>query len=427
MNVLIIGGGGREHAIAWALQESPLHPHLYIAPGNPGTANVGDNVTLHDVTAAIQFAKSHQVELTVVGPEQPLVEGWADAFREAGLRVFGPDAAAAEIEGSKVFAKDFMQRHAIPTAGYRTFKSTQYEEARAFLEEIGVPVVLKADGLAAGKGVLIALNMDEAVAGLNALLVEQRFGDASASVVIEEFMTGEEVSVFVLTDGERYLTLAPAQDHKRVGEGDTGLNTGGMGAYAPAPVATPAIMEQVRTSITEPTLRGLAAEGRRYVGFLYLGLMVTEEGPRVVEYNCRLGDPEAQVILPLLQDDLLTLILRLLKGEPVPAEASTNPGSAACVIMASRGYPQKYDKGFVISGLDQAAAEKNVLVFQAGTGVADDGTLRTNGGRVLGVTGLGQSLAGALETAYQAIGMVDFKGAQFRRDIGQKGLAHLVK
>ena len=302
-------------------------------------------ITVTQLQEAIQFAKEKGIDLTVVGPEVPLVNGWVDAFIDAGLCIFGPTARAAEIEGSKVFAKDFMERHQIPTALHKSYTSDQFGEAEEYIRRYNGPLVLKADGLAAGKGVLMCSTTAEALDGLKELMVESKFGDAGASVVIEEWMQGEEVSVFVMTDGERYVTLAPAQDHKRVGDGDTGLNTGGMGSYAPAPIATDEVMERVRREITEPTLSGLREEGRPFQGFLYIGLMITTQGPKVVEYNCRFGDPEAQVCLPLLQGDLLSLIDAFVNGEAVEQPLATIDGAAACVIMASGGYPEAYEKG----------------------------------------------------------------------------------
>ena len=426
MNILVIGSGGREHALVWALAQSPLRPTIYVAPGNPGISDLGTCVpiTVTQLQEAIQFAKEKRIDLTVVGPEVPLVNGWVDAFNDAGLCIFGPTARAAEIEGSKVFAKDFMERHQIPTALHKSYTSDQFGEAEEYIRRYNGPLVLKADGLAAGKGVLMCSTTAEALDGLKELMVESKFGDAGASVVIEEWMQGEEVSVFVMTDGERYVTLAPAQDHKRVGDGDTGLNTGGMGSYAPAPIATDEVMERVRREITEPTLSGLREEGRPFQGFLYIGLMITTQGPKVVEYNCRFGDPEAQVCLPLLQGDLLSLIDAFVNGEAVEQPLATIDGAAACVIMASGGYPEAYEKGIPIQGLEKAQELENVHIFHAGT-KNDNGTIVTSGGRVLGVTAIGSNLSAALNTAYEAVDCIRFEGQQYRKDIGQKGLKHL--
>ena len=426
MNILVIGSGGREHALVWALAQSPLRPKIYVAPGNPGISELGTCVpiTVTQLEEAIQFAKDKSIDLTVVGPEVPLVNGWVDAFNEEGLRIFGPTARAAELEGSKVFAKGFMERHNIPTAIHKSFSSDQFAEAEEYIRRYNGPLVLKADGLAAGKGVLMCSTTAEALDGLKELMVESKFGDAGASVVIEEWMQGEEVSVFVMTDGDRFVTLAPAQDHKRAGDGDTGLNTGGMGSYAPAPIATDELTERVKREITEPTLTGLKEEGRPFQGFLYIGLMITDQGPKVVEYNCRFGDPEAQVCLPLLQGDLLSLIDAFVNGKPVDQPSATIDGAAACVIMASGGYPEAYKKGIPIQGIEKAQELENIHVFHAGT-KNENGTIVTSGGRVLGVTAIGADLPAALNTAYKAVDCIHFEGQQYRKDIGQKGLKHL--
>lgn len=427
MKVLVIGGGGREHAIAWKLSQSPKQPVLFIAPGNPGTAALGTNIPIPatGIDELLKFAQAEKIDLTIVGPEQPLVEGIVDVFEAAGLRVFGPNAAAAELEGSKAFAKAFMEAHSIPSAAHQTFTIDQYDEAIAYIEAQGVPIVLKANGLAAGKGVLICSTLDEAREGLDALMKESRFGVAGTSVVIEEFMEGEEASVFALTDGEHYVLLAPAQDHKRVGDGDIGPNTGGMGAYAPAPIITQELMQEVEEKIIKPTLRGLKDEGRPYQGILYTGLMMTEEGPKVVEFNCRFGDPETQVILPLLQDDLLEIVETLVDGRGDVLGNATSHGAAACVVMASAGYPGSYPKGKAISGISEAEAAENVVVFQAGTRDSHSGGVETAGGRVLGVTAFGDQLQEILPKTYQAVERIDFEGSQYRKDIGKKGLSRL--
>ncbi|MEM8484691.1 MAG: phosphoribosylamine--glycine ligase [Bacteroidota bacterium] len=428
MKVLVIGGGGREHAITWKLAQSKHAPELFIAPGNPGTAALGRNVPIgaSDVAGLLSFAREEGVALTIVGPEQPLVDGIVDAFNKAGLRIFGPTAAAAALEGSKAFAKAFMERHGIPTAAHRTFDKAAYAEAKQYITQQGAPVVLKASGLAAGKGVLICGTLSEAYAGLDALMKESRFGEAGASVVVEECMEGEEASVFALTDGERYVLLAPAQDHKRVGEGDTGPNTGGMGAYAPAPVMTAALMKEVEATVILPTLRGMAAEGTPYQGILYVGLMMTPTGPRVVEFNCRFGDPETQVVLPLLQEDLLEIIGSLVGGDPLPPVSSA-VGAAACVVLASGGYPGSYDKGKAIAGIEEADALDDVVVFHAGTRDAAAGGVETSGGRVLAVAASAPDLKGALEKTYAGVARIEFEDQQFRRDIGQKGLARIAE
>lgn len=427
MRILIIGGGGREHALAWAVARSTSNPELFIAPGNAGTALVGENIPIQatDIDALLQFARDEQVDLTIVGPEQPLVLGIADAFEEAGLKIVGPSAAAARLEGSKAFSKAFMQRYRIPTAAYRTFSADAYEDASAYLQEQGVPIVIKASGLAAGKGAIVCDTLEAAVKALDHIMLDRAFGAAGDEVVIEAFMHGEEASVFALTDGTHYRLLASAQDHKRIGEGDTGPNTGGMGAYAPAPVVDETLLARVCEEIIEPTLAGMRAEGCPYKGILYVGLMITEEGPRVVEYNCRLGDPETQVVLPLVASDLAEVFMKLAEGRLDDATLEQHPGAAACVVMASAGYPGSYEKGFAITGLEEAAAKEDVLLFQAGTRRDADGHLVTNGGRVLALAARGADLATALNRAYEAVTHIAFEGAQYRRDIGQKGLARL--
>ncbi|QXD15968.1 phosphoribosylamine--glycine ligase [Rhodocaloribacter litoris] len=427
MRILIVGSGGREHALAWGLAQSPERPELYIAPGNAGTETLGENVPVaaDDLDGLLALARERRVDLVVVGPEQPLVAGLVDRLEAAGVPVVGPTAAAARLEGSKAFAKAFMQRHGIPTAAHRTFTARDYDAAVAYLDAVGAPVVVKASGLAAGKGAVVCSTRPEARAALDAMLREGRFGAAGDEVVIEEYMQGEEASVFALTDGTDYVLLAPAQDHKRIGEGDTGPNTGGMGAYAPAPVVTEAVLARVRREIVEPTLRGMAAEGHPYRGILYVGLMITEDGPKVVEYNCRLGDPEAQVVIPLLAGDLAVLFDRLARGRLREVNVALRPAAAACVVLASQGYPGTYQKGFVIEGLDEAGALDDVLVLHAGTRRRKDGAVVTAGGRVLAVTALAPDLAGALEKAYRGAGLIRFEGKYYRRDIGRKGLLRL--
>lgn len=425
MRILVVGSGGREHALVWALARSSQAPTLFTAPGNPGTAALGTNVPIEatDVVALQAFAEKEAIDLTIVGPEQPLVAGIVDAFREAGLPIVGPTAAAARLEGSKAFAKDFMERYRIPTATYRTFEGDAFDEAAAYVRAEGAPIVVKASGLAAGKGALVCATEDEAIAALRQIMVDRAFGAAGDRVVIEEFMTGEEASVFALTDGEHYVVTVPAQDHKRVGEGDTGPNTGGMGAYAPAPIVTGGVLTRVCREIIEPTLAGMAEEGHPYTGVLYCGLMIDAGQPRVVEFNCRLGDPEAQVVLPLLQNDLADVFMKTAEGKLSGVHLRMGQEAAACVVMASGGYPGAYATGKPITGLDDAA-ERGAMVFQAGTSVTPDG-LVTDGGRVLGVTALGPTLEAALDTAYAGVDAIHFDGAQYRTDIGHKGVAHL--
>lgn len=419
-NILILGGGGREHAIAWALSQSLQQPNLFIANGNVGTAQLGQNIAISPTNAAalIQFVRENQIDLTIVGPEQPLVEGVVDAFEAENLPIVGPTQAAAQLEGSKGFAKAFMQRHHIPTAAYQKFTATQFEAAKQYVHAQSMPIVLKADGLAAGKGVLICQDIAEAEAGLHSILLDKTFGEAGAEVVIEEFMQGEEASVFALTDGVDYVVLSPAQDHKRIGEGDTGLNTGGMGAYCPAPIVTESVMAKVKSEVIEPTLRGMAAEGNAYRGILYVGLMIEDGMPRVVEYNCRFGDPETQVILPMLKSDLVEVFERIAHRQMKGFEVELQAGAAACVVMASGGYPNEFEKGFAISGLNQ---ETQALIFHAGTAQKGESVV-TSGGRVLAVCGRGFSLQQALDQAYEAVSDIQFQNAYFRRDIGHKAM-----
>lgn len=429
MRILLVGSGGREHALAWKLAQGTPPPTLFIAPGNPGTAAYGTNVDLsaHDIAGLCAFAEDHAIELVVVGPERPLVEGLADQMEARGIPVIGPSAQAAQLEGSKAFAKSFMARHHIPTADYRTFTAAQFEEARAHLHALGAPVVVKASGLAAGKGAVVCASLEEAEATLAEMLQDRRFGVASDEVVIEAFMEGEEASVFVLAHGASYVLLATAQDHKRIGEGDTGPNTGGMGAYAPAPIMTPALLAQTRQEIIEPTLQGMVAEKIPYKGFLYVGLMITAAGPKVVEYNCRMGDPETQVVMPLLQENLLDVFTALVENRLGDVSLAPAERAAACVVLASKGYPGAYPKGFSIHGVSEAAEAADVLVFQAGTRQSDEGVLETSGGRVLGVTATAEDLQDALDRAYAAVDQICFEGMQYRRDIGQKGLQRLAE
>jgi phosphoribosylamine--glycine ligase len=431
MNVLVVGSGAREHALAWALRRSPSVRTLLAAPGNPGMASLAECVPVKagDLDGLLALARERKVDLTVVGPEQPLAAGIADRCAEAGLAVFGPTRAAAELEWSKAFAKEFMLRHGIPTAGSRTFRSAERNAAEAHLAACPLPVVLKADGLAAGKGVLICQTRADAAAALGALMDRREFGGAGECVVVEEYMEGEEASLFAITDGERYVCLAGAQDHKRVSDGDRGKNTGGMGAYAPAPVLTPAILAEVRTRIVEPTIRGMAAEGRPYRGCLYVGLMMTASGPNVVEYNCRFGDPETQVVVPLYTGDFFDLLWNAARGSLDPSSVPPpGRGTAVCVVLASGGYPDTYRTGFPIEGLEVLEGMPGVAAFHAGT--ADDGgRVVTAGGRVLGITAVddGGDLAEAIARAYGAVQMVGFEGMHFRTDIGRKGMAWLAR
>lgn len=427
MRILIVGSGGREHALAKALVQSPHVEVLFAAPGNPGTAQVGANVDIDatDFDTLVDFAQSEAIDLTVVGPEQPLVEGIVDRFEAEGLDIVGPTQAAARLEGSKAFADQFMDRHGIPTASFRVFAADEYDEASAFLDEIGAPIVVKADGLAGGKGAFVCSSLSEAHEALDEIVQDRAFGAAGDRVVIEEKMEGEEVSIFALTDGSQYVLLTPSQDHKPIGEGGTGPNTGGMGAFAPAPLVDDSLLTRICREIVEPTLSGMEEEGTPYRGVLYCGLMITDEGPKVVEYNCRLGDPEAQVVLPLVESDLAELFRTLVDGSLEAGSLRTSSGAAACVVLASDGYPIAYKTGFEITGIEKAEQRPEVSVVHAGTRYTEDGTVVTDGGRVLGVTALGPDLRTALDRAYAGVDQIQFDGKTFRRDIGEKGLAHL--
>jgi len=427
MNVLVIGSGGREHALAWKIRQSPLLNELYCAPGNPGTARIATNISLDqsDFGAIAAFAREKQIDLTVVGPERPLTDGIVDFFESEKLRIFGPSKAAAALEGSKVFAKSFMKKYDIPTAEYRSFSAEERYDAERYINEIPTPIVVKADGLAAGKGVTVCDTKEHALVALSMIFGEKKFGDAGSGVVIEEFLVGDEASVFALTDGKEFAMLTPAQDHKRILDNDMGKNTGGMGAYAPAHLVTQELLETVRHTIIAPTLRGMTSEGRTYTGCLYVGLMITQTGPKVIEYNCRFGDPETQVVVPLLDEDLLPLLTGTLEGGMKRA-VSSKLATAVCVVVASRGYPDAYDTGKPILGLHEAESVGNVVLFHAGTALRD-GALETSGGRVLGVTAFGaqDDLEGTIDTAYRAVEKIRFDGMYYRSDIGKKGLRHL--
>jgi phosphoribosylamine--glycine ligase len=422
MKILVIGSGGREHALVWKLGTSPRVSKLYCAPGNPGIGTLATLVPLKptECAALAEFAQRQRIDLTVVGPEQPLAEGITDLFIERGLKVFGPTRRAAELEWSKAFAKDFMRRHGIPTASYRTFAATEVGAAREYLRSCSLPVVLKADGLAAGKGVLICEMRDEALSALHEMAEARAFGSAGATIVVEEFMRGPEASVFAVCDGTRHVTLAPAQDHKRAFDNDQGKNTGGMGAYAPTPFVSGKLLHEVEERVIIPTLTGMAAEGRPYAGCLYVGLMITPAGPRVVEYNSRFGDPETQVVLPLYSGDLAELLSAAAGGDVSTVEPAPVTGHAACIVLASKGYPDAYETGIPVTGLEKAESHPGVVVFHAGT-KTQDGKLVTAGGRVLGVTAVsGESLRTALANAYDAVGDISFDGMHYRRDIARK-------
>jgi phosphoribosylamine--glycine ligase len=421
MKVLIVGGGGREHALAWKIAQSPLVTKLYCAPGNPGTATLAENLPIaaDQMDKLLAFAYENRIDLTVVGPEQPLSLGIVDLFESHGLKVFGPSQKAAFIEGSKAFSKDLMQKYNVPTAAYGVF--TDQAEAEAFITRTGAPIVIKADGLAAGKGVIIARTCEEAVAAVRDMLSGNAFGSAGSRVVIEEFLTGEEASFLVITDGKKIIPLASAQDHKAVFDGDLGPNTGGMGAYSPAPVVTSEIYEQAMQQVIRPTVDGMAAEGRPYRGVLYAGLMIKDSQVKTLEFNARFGDPECQPLLMRMKSDIVPILMAVANGDLGTLSIDWYDKAAVCVVMASEGYPGEYQKTDAIDGLAEAARIENVYVFHAGTALKD-GRCVTNGGRVLGVTALGNSVQQAINTAYEAVKCISWKGAQFRRDIGRKAL-----
>lgn len=417
MNILVIGSGGREHALFRKLMESLQTDKIYAIPGNPGMGEMTD-ISVSDNAAILRFAKEKEIGLVVVGPEVPLMNGLVDELESTGICAFGPRANAAEIEGSKSFAKDLMKKYGIPTARYEVF--TEAEPARAYIRREGAPIVVKADGLAAGKGVIVAMSEQEALDAVNAIMEGNSFGDAGARVVIEEFMEGEEASLLAFTDGKTIRPMISAQDHKRAFDGDQGPNTGGMGTYAPAPVMTPEMIERATEEILKPTIAAMAKEGRPYSGCLYLGLMITVEGPKVVEFNARFGDPETQVVLPLLDGDLVQIMCACADGTLADVPIHWKDGAAVCVVLAAGGYPAAYEKGNEIHGI--ADAEKTgALVFHAGT-AAKEGKLVTNGGRVLGVVGMGEDIASAVRSAYAAVEKISFKDAYYRKDIAHRAL-----
>jgi len=424
MKVLVIGNGGREHALAWKASQSPLVRTVFVAPGNAGTAlepalqNVAISPT--DIQALLSFAQNEKVDLTIVGPEAPLVIGVVDAFRAAGLKIFGPTQGAAQLEGSKAFTKDFLARHNIPTAEYQNF--TEVEPALAYVREKGAPIVIKADGLAAGKGVIVAMTLEEAEAAVNDMLAGNAFGDAGHRIVVEEFLDGEEASFIVMVDGENVLPMATSQDHKRVGNGDSGPNTGGMGAYSPAPVVTDEVHQRAMDLVIWPTVRGMAAEGNTYTGFLYAGLMIDKQGnPKVIEFNCRFGDPETQPIMLRLQSDLVELCLAACDGKLNETTSKWDERPSLGVVMAAGGYPADYRNGDVIHGLplEEVADGK---VFHAGTRLREDDMVVTNGGRVLCVTALGDTVALAQQRAYELMKDIHWDGSFSRSDIGYRAI-----
>jgi len=424
MKVLVVGGGGREHALVWKIAQSPLVQKVYCAPGNAGIAQHAECVPIaaDDIGALRRFAREKSIDLTVVGPEAPLCAGIVDAFAARGLRIFGPTQRAARIEGSKVFAKTLMERHGIPTASFRTFDSA--DRALAYIDMVGAPVVVKADGLAGGKAAIVCRTVEEAHDAVKRIMIEGEFGEAGSRLVVEECLEGEEASVLALTDGQTIALVPSCQDHKAVYDGDRGPNTGGMGAYSPAPAVTPEVQSVVERDILVQAVHAMNREDRPYRGVLYAGLMICDDGPRVLEFNCRWGDPEMQPLALLLKSDIVPLLLATVEGTLDETQPEWDDGAALCVVMASAGYPGKYEKGKPISGLEQVERMQDVVVFHSGTRL-EDGRVLTNGGRVLGVTARGETIAQAQQRAYEAVGMIHFEGAHYRKDIGWRALARL--
>lgn len=423
MNVVIIGSGGREHALALKIKESLQLTKLYIIPGNPGTNFLGQNVDLDfsNQTKIVEFCKEKKIDLVVIGPEKPLVDGLTNVLRDNQINVFGPNKEAAQIESSKYFAKKIMKEAGVPTAKYIPFTSNLIESAREFIKNKKYPCVIKTDGLAQGKGVFVCNDPKEAEDALNLILNDKIFGESGEKVLVEEYLVGEEVSVFAICDGHEFICLPVSQDHKRIGEGDTGKNTGGMGAYAPAPIVTPKIFEEIKNRILYPVLRTLDKNNAGFIGCLYAGLMITEEGPKVVEFNCRFGDPETQVVLPILKGDFLELLYTAALGKVIKGSVEYNGGSSVCVVAASGGYPDSYQKGFEITGLDEMPAD--VIVYHAGTR-EENGKILTNGGRVLGITSVlpDFNLMLAKDKAYTALENIKFENIYYRKDIADKAL-----
>ena len=418
MKILIVGGGGREHAIAWKLAKSPKVEKMYCAPGNAGIAEVAEcvNIGVMEFDKLVAFAKEHEIDLTVVAPDDPLAAGAVDAFEAAGLRAFGPRANAAILEGSKAFSKDLMKKYGIPTAAYETFNDP--EKALAYLETAKMPIVLKADGLALGKGVLICKDLEEAKAGVKTLMMDKQFGSAGDEIVIEEFMTGREVSVLSFVDGKTIRIMTSAQDHKRAKDGDQGLNTGGMGTFSPSPFYTPEVDAFCKEHIYQKTVDAMKAEGREFKGIIFFGLMLTADGPKVLEYNARFGDPETQVVLPRMKNDLVDLFETCIDGTLDQIDLEFEDNAAVCVVLASAGYPEHYEKGFEIRGLENFKDREGYYVFHAGSKFDEQGRVVTNGGRVLGVTATGTNLKEARANAYKATEWIDFDNKYMRHDIG---------
>jgi phosphoribosylamine--glycine ligase len=421
MKVLVVGAGGREHALVWKISQSPKVDKIYCAPGNAGTAGLAENVDIkaEDIQSLKKFAVENKIDLTVVGPEAPLVAGIANEFEREGLKIFGPKKEAAIIEGSKVFAKQFMAKYGIPTAQAGIFDNS--EAAIHYIYEVGAPIVVKADGLAAGKGVIICNTKEEAVSAVKTIMAEKQFGKAGDRIVLEDCLVGEEASIIAVTDGSLIIQLASSQDHKRVFDDDKGPNTGGMGAYSPAPLVTDQLMKTIDQDILKPFVSGMQQSGISYKGVIYAGIMVTDQGPKVLEFNCRFGDPETQPILVRMKSDIVPILEAAADGNLNDKTIEWDSRSAVCVVLASGGYPDKYEKGIPIAGLDKARQSKNAVIFHAGTKLVD-GDVVTSGGRILGVTALGDNIKAAIDNTYKVISTISFKGMHYRKDIGKKAL-----
>ncbi|OGI57302.1 phosphoribosylamine--glycine ligase [Candidatus Nomurabacteria bacterium RIFCSPHIGHO2_02_FULL_37_13] len=425
--ILIIGGGGREHAIGWKVTQSPRVGQIFFAPGNAGTADIGTNVPISatDISKLVEFAKKEKIDLTLAIPDDPLALGIVDEFQKAKLRIWGPTKVAAQLEWSKVFSKDFMRRHNLPTAEFEIFDN--FKKAKEYVAKQSLPIVIKASGLALGKGVIICPTQEEANEALENILVKKVFGNSGNQVVIEEFMTGPEISIHAFSDGKNYKMFPPSQDHKKIGENDTGLNTGGMGTIAPLPFVSEVMMNKIEKEIVAPTLKTMRNDGIPFEGLLYPGLMLTKDGPKILEYNARFGDPETQTYMRLLDTDLLDIVDSCIDGTLEKLEIKWKSLSACTIVLASDGYPENYKKGEIILGIEEAEAQSDIIVFHAGTKLDDKSNLATNGGRVLGVSATGNTLKEALTKAYKAIEKISFEGMQFRRDIGKKNACPAVE
>jgi len=426
MKILLIGSGGREHSLAWKISQSPRVEKIFCAPGNAGIDALAQcvDIAVDDISALVAFAKKEKIDLTVVGPELPLTLGIVDAFKEDGLKIFGPFKDAARLEGSKAFSKELMKQNNIPTAFFSTF--TDPEDAGRYIQEVGAPIVVKADGLAAGKGVIVCPTVEEALDAVNLIMVNESFGDAGEKIVVEECLQGEEASFLVFTDGENVLPMPSSQDHKQVLDGDKGPNTGGMGAYSPAPVITEEMEKQIINEIMKPTILAMTEQGHPYRGVLYAGLMIEDGNAKVLEFNCRFGDPEAQPLIMRLKSDIVPVLEAVADGDLSGLQLDWDPRTAVCVVMASKGYPKSYKKGLAISGLEKAGEIPDTVVFHGGTHKAGD-KIVTAGGRVLGITSLGETVAEAIDRAYSAVECIQWKGAHYRKDIGLKALEHRHK